>query len=156
MTKPNSLDDAVRDVDVVFHLAAALNSIEQHSFDRINVLGSKNLYESLLKINPNVKRVVLVSSFAAAGAAKSKDKPAKETDDPAPVTRYGLSKLKVEVLSRKYFSRLPIVIVRPPFVFGGGDVPSLDLFRSVKMGIKLYQNTPEKYAVKWLKPGPPP
>ncbi len=145
VTDSSSLENAVQDVDVVFHLAAVLNAIDQEEFDRVNVAGTKNLYEAILKRNPDMKRVVLVSSFAAAGAARSKERPARESDPPKPVTRYGLSKLKAEMLSKKYSSRLPIVIVRPPMVFGEGDLPSLDLFRSVKSNVKLYQNTPEKY-----------
>ncbi|MHA1385766.1 MAG: NAD-dependent epimerase/dehydratase family protein [Candidatus Helarchaeota archaeon] len=145
VTNISSLIEATRDVEVVFHLAAALNTISQMHFDRINVEGTRNLYEALLKTNPNVKRVIYVSSFAAAGAAKSRDHPATEKDKPHPVTRYGLSKLKAEIVSKKYMKKIPIVIVRPPFVFGEGDVPSLDLFKLAKTGLKLYQNTPDKY-----------
>jgi dihydroflavonol-4-reductase len=145
VTEFESLMEAVKGVEVIFHLAAALNTITQAQFDRVNVEGTKNLYEALLDTNPSVKRVIVVSSLAAAGAAKSKNRPAEEADKPHPVTRYGLSKLKVEILSKKYMKKLPIVIVRPPFVFGEGDVPSLDLFKLAKMGLKLYQNTPDKY-----------
>ena len=63
VTDFQSLIEAVKDVDVVFHLAAALNTITQIKFDRVNVKGTENLYEALLKANPNVKRVVFVSSF---------------------------------------------------------------------------------------------
>ena len=103
------------------------------------------MQEALLKGNPSIKRVVFVSSFAAAGAAESRDHPGKEDDKPHPIERYGLSKLKAEIISKKYMKTIPIAIVRPPFVFGEGDVPTLDLFRLAKLGLKLYQNTPDKW-----------
>nr|MDO8109478.1 hypothetical protein [Candidatus Sigynarchaeota archaeon] len=49
---------------------------------------------------------------------------------------YGISKAKMEAAIKPYMDRLPISIVRPPPVFGPGDVPSFDLFRAVKMGMK--------------------
>jgi nucleoside-diphosphate-sugar epimerase len=74
--------------------------------------------------------LVLVSSLAAAGPSRL-GRPRTEADPPLPISYYGVSKLEGEHFACNYAGKVPISIVRPPFVFGGGDRVSLPLFRMI-------------------------
>ena len=67
------------------------------------------------------------------------DNPACEDEMglPHPSDFYGVSKFKLERFARSYFDRLPISIIRPCPVMGPGDMVSLTIYKTVKMGIKL-------------------
>jgi len=74
--------------------------------------------------------VVFVSSLAAAGPS-GKHRPLVESDPSKPVSCYGRSKAECEKIGLKYSSRLPISIVRPPIVLGGGDRLGLEMFQTI-------------------------
>ena len=73
--------------------------------------------------------LVLVSSLAAAG--HSGDRPAVESDIPAPVSDYGRSKLAGEQVAMRYADTLPITVVRPCIVFGAGDRGMFEVFKPI-------------------------
>jgi nucleoside-diphosphate-sugar epimerase len=68
-------------------------------------------------IGSNLKAIVHLSSLAAAGP-NVQGEAAQEKDSCKPVTYYGESKLAGERIALKYSSLLPIVIIRPPVVYG--------------------------------------
>lgn len=140
-----SLDEHLKGVDVVYHLAGAIKAFTQEDFDRVNFYGTKNVLDALLRVNPAVKKVVFVSSMAANGPS-APGRPAREEDVPHPIDAYGKSKYRAEkMVLEEYMSRLPITIIRPPAVFGPGDNATFDLFWQVSKGIKLYQRGPDRY-----------
>jgi dihydroflavonol-4-reductase len=82
-------------------------------------------------------RLVVCSSLAAAGPARI-GRPRTETEAPAPVSMYGRSKLAAEQAAREFADRVPTVIVRPPFVYGPGDLTNLPpLIAMGKTGVYL-------------------
>ena len=89
------VEDALRDVDAVVHLAAqpgVISSIENPSFDySVNVLGTFNVLEAAR--NSEIRKVVFASSNAAAG---KQTPPVSETVAPHPASPYGASKLAAE------------------------------------------------------------
>jgi UDP-glucose 4-epimerase len=94
-----SLEDvekAIKDVDVVCHLAAIVNialSIENPSLvDEVNVKGTLNLLQACVK--HRVKRFVYVSTAAVYGEAKYL--PIDEEHPTNPLSPYGASKLAAE------------------------------------------------------------
>ncbi len=133
-----SLRRVLPKMDVVFHLAGIVKALDQAGFDRVNYYGTLNLFNACYEVNPDVQRIVLASSEAAAGPGQI-GRPVTENDSTYPLPRdlYGISKFKAEFVAKKYFDRLPVAIARPASVFGAGDSVSLQLFQSVKMGIKL-------------------
>jgi len=137
ITSIDSLRKAFADKDVVFNLAGIIKGLKQEIFDRVNVDGYKNVCEALLEVNPGIQHLIMFSSITAAGPS-TLERPLTEDDEPHPLPKdmYGISKAKMEKAIKPYMDRLPITIVRPPMVFGAGDVPSLDLFKTVKTGIK--------------------
>lgn len=90
------VEKAIRDVDVVCHLAAIVNiplSIENPLFvEEVNVKGTLNLLQACVK--HQVKRFVYVSTAAVYGEAKYL--PIDEEHPTNPLSPYGASKLAAE------------------------------------------------------------
>lgn len=104
------VEDAVRGVDAVVHLAAHTNVIAslenpQGSFE-INVLGTLNLLEACRQ--QGVDRFVFASSNAAVG---EQEPPIDESKVPAPISPYGAGKLAGEALCSAYYGSYGIKAV---------------------------------------------
>jgi dihydroflavonol-4-reductase len=112
--------------DVVFHVAGITSARRARDFFTVNEGGTVAV---LRHVPSTVGRFVLVSSLAAAGPAR-RGAPLEGHERPAPVTRYGASKLAAELAVRG--SDLPWTIVRPPAVYGPRDVEFLRVFRMVR------------------------
>ena len=134
-----SLQEAVKDVKIVYHLAAQVRPLRSFYgfnkltdfYDDVNVLGTRNLAEVCCE--HNIERFIFYSSIAVAGLSEGHT----ESTACEPITTYGKSKLKAEeYLMGLFESRaFPVIILRPGQVFGPGDIPMLTLFRFVKRGI---------------------
>lgn len=143
VTDAASLGPAVTGADVVFHLAGAIAAPDATVFDRVNCAGTENLLGALGRHNPDVGRMLFMSSVAAggpstAGTARTEDAP------PRPVSAYGRSKLAAEEVVIRCGAGVRTTIIRPPIVYGGGDTATLDLFRMVKRGIAFAVRGPER------------
>lgn len=112
-----SLRSAVAGVDYVFHLAGAIAAADRQTYFAINASGTRNVVEACLEWAPGLRRLVHVSSSAAAGPSPH-GRMLTETDECLPVSDYGHSKLEAELAVRAAGNRLPWVIVRPPNVLG--------------------------------------
>jgi nucleoside-diphosphate-sugar epimerase len=128
------LKEALQDIDVVYHLAASLKG--SYAAQVANtVVGTENLFLAVLEAE--VKRVVLVSSFAVMGV-----KQASVVDELVPLESrpqwrdpYAFAKLRQEELAWRYIRehQLPIVIVRPGVIYGPGT-PML----TSRIGLRLF------------------
>jgi dihydroflavonol-4-reductase len=112
-----SLRAAVSGADYIFHLAGAISAVNQKTYFDVNAGGTKNLVEACLEWNPGLRRLVHVSSIAAAGPSPA-GRSLNEADECRPVSDYGRSKLEAEQAVRRAGKALPWVIVRPPNVLG--------------------------------------
>ncbi|MGI9044992.1 MAG: NAD-dependent epimerase/dehydratase family protein [Gemmatimonadaceae bacterium] len=126
------LDRAVRNVSVIFHLAGLTSAADDDSYAAVNVEGTRNLVQAMQRSAPEAL-LVFCSSLSAAGPARRR--PVNETDEPAPITAYGRSKLAAEQVVAE--SGLDHLIVRPPAVYGPRDVDILAAFRLAKHGLAL-------------------
>ncbi|WP_182866670.1 NAD-dependent epimerase/dehydratase family protein [Rhodopirellula sp. JC639] len=124
-----SLDDAVRDCDVVFNLAGTTKALRQREFEQANVLGPRLLAEACAD-RDTPPTLVHVSSLAAAGPCNGST-PRTETDDPTPVSDYGKSKLRGEAALLEFAASVPISILRPPIVLGPGDRDGFEMFGGI-------------------------
>ena len=103
--------------DYVFHCAGLTKAKTRDDYFCGNVFSCEVLYERCVAIGSNLKAIVHLSSLAAAGP-NVQGEAAQEKDPCKPVTYYGESKLAGERIALNYSSLLPIVIIRPPVVYG--------------------------------------
>ncbi len=130
LDEPESLLQATRGQDVVFHVAGLVAAQNEREFLRCNRDGTANLLSAAGA--SGVSRFVLVSSMAAGGPA-APDQPLTGVEPPRPVTAYGRSKLAAEGVVTA--GALPWVILRPPTVYGPRDREVLKVFRMARFGI---------------------
>jgi len=135
VTQPESLPDMVRSVDYVVHNAGIVKAKKQDTYFAVNERGTRNLFEAIAEHNPNIQRVIFISSVAAAGPSAD-GHPLKESDPPNPITTYGHSKLAGERVALSYADRFNVVAIRPPGVYGPGDKEILAMFKAVYRRIK--------------------
>jgi len=126
---PGLLRREIEGHDAVAHLAGLTKAFRAADLFRINAEGTQNVAQACAA-QPNPPALVYVSSLAAAGPA-IQGRPRTEADDPAPVSRYGQSKLAGEMRVRELAGTLPATILRPTVVLGEGDVDGKPLFEGI-------------------------
>jgi nucleoside-diphosphate-sugar epimerase len=127
---PESLGRAMAGITHVIHCAGATKAARAAGFCEVNQAGTRNVVSAINGQAGRVQRLVHISSLAAAGPAP-RERPAREENEPQPVSEYGKSKLAGE-LEVKNHCRADYVILRPPAVYGPRDAEFLRLFRAVK------------------------
>jgi nucleoside-diphosphate-sugar epimerase len=146
VTKKDSLTEAVKDVDYIYHLAGVTRADSKKTYETINFFGTKNLIEICEKVNPQIKKFLYMSSLAAAGPSQNRI-PVKEDDICHPLSDYGKSKLKGEGALKRYNKKIPITIVRPCAVYGPGEKDILNFFKCIKMGFMPLLGGKKRYVV---------
>ncbi len=127
-----ALAEAVRDQEVIYHVAGLIAARRGEEFFQTNREGTANLVAAVRQFGRPAVRLVLVSSLAAAGPAE-RGRPLTGEEPPRPVTAYGRSKLAAE--EAVMASDLDWRIVRPPMVYGPRDTEVLRVFRLVRRGV---------------------
>lgn len=137
---PESLENALTDVDVIIHLIAKTHAqdvmSELEDYRAINVDISKALAQAAIKAR--VKRLVFLSSIKVNGESTD-NKPFQSSDQPAPTTAYGISKMEAEeALKTVCNGKLELVIIRPPLVYSPdakGNISTLK--KAITKGLPL-------------------
>lgn len=118
LEQPDRLLQLVSGADAILHIAGVVNAPDDAGFQRGNVDGTRNILAAAE--TAAVRRFVHVSSLAA-----------REPD----LSRYGHSKHGAEQLVLA--APLHWTIVRPPAVYGPGDLEMRDVFRMARLGLAL-------------------
>ena len=141
----STVDAAVEGCDWVIHLAGAIKALGTDELFRANAEGTRNVaLACAAAARPPV--LVYVSSLAAAGPSRD-GRPRIEEDAPAPVSRYGESKLAGEQAVRAVSGRVAASIVRPPLVYGPRDRELMPpLLRMARLGVVLRAGGPKRYS----------
>jgi len=127
-----TMDKALNGVDVIFHIAAIVKAPTQAEFNHANVQATENLLRLAMK--NNIKKMVILSSLAAAGP--SNGSPLTEYDPMNPVSMYGKSKKRMEEMIHEIApDDMSITILRPPAVYGPREDQIYTLFKMMKYGI---------------------
>jgi nucleoside-diphosphate-sugar epimerase len=109
--------------DAVVHLAGIAHV--EHENPReiydVNLFGTLNLLDAI-EAAGLTPRVLLASSANVYG--NSLHSPLAETEMPAPVNHYAMSKLSMEFMARPYATRLPLFFTRPFNYVGPGQSES--------------------------------
>jgi nucleoside-diphosphate-sugar epimerase len=128
-----SLIEPVKFADIIIHSAAVLRCIDNNTYYEVNYFGTKNLIETVAKYNPNLKKLIFLSSQAAAGPCKYLD--FKNIEECTPVSHYGKSKLLAEQELKKYSNKINIIILRPAAVYGPYDKDMFIYFKLAEKGM---------------------
>jgi len=132
ITKPNSLTDPFKGVEVVFHTAAKLGKSTPEETHKVTTLGTRNVLDACLK--NGVSRLIHTSSVAALGVPIYPGIPVIDTSrEKLNEThswnyrpkwwKYGYAKNQAEIEIQKAVARgLDAVIVNPALVIGAGDI----------------------------------
>jgi nucleoside-diphosphate-sugar epimerase len=133
----------LRGVDAIIHLAARAHVMKETANDPLDEYRAANVRATLTlaqeATRSAVKRFVFVSSIGVNGKV-THDAPFTESDPPAPIGSYALSKWEAEQQLRQIerTTGLEVAIVRPPLVYGPGVKGNLlALLRWVARGIPL-------------------
>jgi dihydroflavonol-4-reductase len=138
VTDPASLVAALRDVDIVFNVAAVSQYWRSTAevIYRVNVTGAENVFEAAAQ--SGVRRIVHTSSATAVGFIRGRlateDDPFNQRPDRLP---YGHSKwLSEEAARKRVRTGQDIVIVNPAAIVGARDINwiSGSILREAKRG----------------------
>jgi len=144
LLKSDDCRKAVKDISVIYHLAAGIDKTYPGCFLN-SVVTTRNLLEAAIA-QPSLKRFVNTSSIAVYSNAKIKrggllvescevDRNILERSEP-----YTCGKVKQDALVLDYAKKysLPYVIVRPSVVFGPGKAKITDRIGSDTFGVFLH------------------
>nr|WP_315384320.1 NAD(P)H-binding protein [uncultured Sphingomonas sp.] len=113
-----ALTELCTGADAVIHVAGVVNAPDREGFAHGNITGTANMLAATRQAG--VRRYVHVSSLAS-----------REPE----LSAYGWSKGEADKLVRD--SGLDWTIVRPPAIYGPGDLEMLELFRVARFGLAL-------------------
>jgi len=126
ITKPHEILNAVKDHEIVIHLAAKISVSESISNPldtfQVNVEGTKNILTACKK--NNVKKLIVASSAAVYGEGTPNVKLIEESEL-NPISPYGQSKVKMELVIKEFESKHNINCIMLRFfnIFGIGQSP---------------------------------
>ncbi|MGE3833070.1 MAG: NAD-dependent epimerase/dehydratase family protein [Parvibaculaceae bacterium] len=127
-------NDLLRNVDIVFNVAAMFNETEasEPEYDRVNNAAVLKLAQTAERCG--CERMVHVSTVGVHGHVK--EFPARETSPYNPMDLYHRTKLAGELSLLDYGRTLPedgmvVTVNRPAMVYGPGDMRQLKLFKAV-------------------------
>ena len=135
ITKPDTIKDAFKNIEAVFHNAAyAMDYGRKRDIYNVNIRGTENIVK--LCIENNIDRVVYTSSAGVYGFPNTRE-PITEDSPKKPLNYYQKSKLLGEQVFSKY-KEIKTSSIRPPLVFGAGGIATkilLDRFTNKSMMI---------------------
>ena len=133
-----SLFDIKESFDVVYHCAGCVNDKDRERLWKVNVEGTENI--CLFAKQQQVERLIYVSSVAVISG--NFDVPLVEGLPYAATNLYGQSKLEGEEIAVRYRDEgLPMVIVRPPMIYGQDEPHMLKyIIKALRMNVLLMVN----------------
>jgi nucleoside-diphosphate-sugar epimerase len=136
--QPETYQEFLNEVDFVFHCAGVTRANNRHEYLHNNARVCVPFYRSCVEHGKQIKGVVHVSSLAAVGPTL----PGQIVDEETPcrpLTYYGKSKLTGEEIALGYASELPLMVLRPPVVYGERDVNFFTYLKAInwRMAIKI-------------------
>lgn len=131
----NALRRGADGADLVYHVAGLTRAQSWDAFERANVTGTLNLLEAVQEAAPHVEKVLVTSTLAVVGQSET---PVADEETPLrPISQYGRSKAEMEraLVDRDWYSYLPLVVVRPPAVYGPREADIFTFFQTVSRGL---------------------
>ena len=118
--------------DAVVHLAAIsfVGHADEAAFYAVNAVGTTHLLSALSELPEKPRSVLIASSANVYGNCEHS--PIAESQLPAPVNHYAMSKLAMEVMATTYADRLPMLMTRPFNYTGFGQSPDFLIPKLIK------------------------
>lgn len=148
ITAPETLTEVFDDADWVIHAAGMLGraGVSETTYRRINAEGARNVLAAVAVSLaagrlPEGLRVLHISSAGVLGPLPRRGSgvDVDESVPLAPSNAYERSKAQAENYAREFIlAGLPVIVARPEFVYGPGDVHVLGLFRAIQRGAFFY------------------
>ena len=130
----DSVRQATRDIEIVYHMAATYREAGQPSsaYIAMNVDGTRHVLEAAH--TAGVRRVVHCSTAGVHGHVERP--PANEDAPLAPGDQYQRTKLQAEQIAQQFAAQAgpEVVIARPVGIYGPGDTRFLKMFRGIARG----------------------
>lgn len=142
IARGEGLEAACASVDAVCHFAGATKARDRETYFQVNAEGTRRLLAACERV---AAHFVYASSLAAAGPSPD-GRPIDESHPPQPLTFYGQSKLQGEQFCHEYADRFPMVILRPPAVYGPRERDIYFYFQMVNRGVELLLGRGERRA----------
>jgi nucleoside-diphosphate-sugar epimerase len=134
LTADETFDQRLRDIDIVFHLAALFQETGHREavYREINTTGALKMCQAAAAAG--VERFVHCSTVGVHGDVR--EVPCKETSPFNPMDRYQRTKLAGELAVLEFARALPadgmvVTVNRPAIVYGPGDLRMLKLFKAI-------------------------
>ncbi|HMB92460.1 MAG TPA: NAD-dependent epimerase/dehydratase family protein [Rhodothermales bacterium] len=124
-----AIQEGVRGVDYVYHVAGVTRTPDWSVFEAANITATLDLLRVAKEENPSLEKVLVTSSLAAVGPYS--EGVADESTPLNPISGYGRSKAEMEKALVPFFDELPIVVVRPPAVYGPREADIYTFFKTV-------------------------
>jgi nucleoside-diphosphate-sugar epimerase len=118
--------EALKDIDVVIHLAARVHVMNDDAIDPLTEFRAVNTSATLClakqAVESGIKRFIFLSSIKVNGEFAQSGLAFKSDDGFIPTDPYGLSKYEAEqgLLELAEQTDMEVVIIRPPLVYGPG------------------------------------
>ena len=136
--------NALKGAEVVIHLASRVHVMNDKEVDPLAAFRLVNVSYTLKLARSaamaGAKRFIFVSSVKVNGEGTVLGHPYRETDVPAPVDPYGVSKMEAEAGLRLIAveTGLEVVIVRPVLVYGPGVTANFErMMKWLQRGVPL-------------------
>ena len=138
ITRPETLRNQFTGMDAVICAAGKLGQagVPEAVYQRLHVEGTRNVLNEISSLRES-PRVLYVSSPGVLGPTGRL--PLTEDAPYRPSNMYERSKAAGEQVAKEFASQgFPVIIVRPEFVYGPGDLHVLRLFQNVQSGRFFY------------------
>lgn len=139
VTEKSSLNEALRGVDLVFHLVGLIHPKQISDLYRVNTQGTRNMLEAAAQAGAS--KFIYVSSNSPGGHNTGWGRPMTESDPVRPYMAYGRSKWLAEkaVQGFQQSGRLKTVILRPCWFYGPGQpLRQTRFFTMIKSGRPIF------------------
>jgi nucleoside-diphosphate-sugar epimerase len=142
LSNASSLSKCLDGVEYIIHIAGITKAKHRSEFFIGNSKATQQLLLASCRLK-NLNKFCFISSLTAVGPSKTGIS-LTETAHYHPITAYGESKHEAELFCKQYMDRIPIVIIRPPAVFGPRDTDILEMFKWVSFGFRPIIGSSEK------------